>query len=239
MIQRLVTNGCSYMQYHANGHGHLDLADRLGIKNSESLAMNGSCNSRIIRTTLRDCYNTTQPTLYVIGVTFFHRYELSIRQGNPEPDGKWVSFNGNQSAMFHDYESHITKKDLYVYSELYDKLLYLNEVGIDLQWRLLSLIDTLHYQGHRVVIFNTAEGGVDYWLVNNPKFDLLRKRKEIIQGLAWRSISWQFEQGARWPDADKEYPLECRHVLPGDHKWLNEFLTDYIKTNNILNNASV
>jgi hypothetical protein len=234
MIQRLITNGCSYMHIHAQGAGHLDLANLLNIKNSESLAISGSCNSRIIRTTLQDCYATTQPTLYIIGLTFFHRYELSIRQGHPDPDGKWVSFTGTGSSVFDDYEEHITKKDLDTYADLYAKFLYLSEVGTDLQWKLLSLIDTLHYRGHRVVIFNTAEGGVDYWLVDNPKFDPLRKRKEIINGLAWRSIPWQFEQGARWPVEDERHPLDCRHVVPGDHKWLNQFLIDYIKTNNIL-----
>lgn len=234
MIQRLVTNGCSYMRSYAQGNGHLDLANCLNINNSESLAIAGSCNSRIIRTTLQDCYTTTQPTLYVIGLTFFHRYELSIRQGDSEPDGKWVSFTGTGSSMFYDYEEHITKKDLDSYADLYAKFLYLSEVGMDLQWRLLSLIDALHHRGHRVVIFNTAEAGVDYWLINNPKFDPVCSRREIIDGLKWRSIPWQFDQGANWLPEDEKYPPDCRHVVPGDHKWLNQFLIDYIKTNNIL-----
>jgi len=234
MIQRLVTNGCSYMHVHAQGNGHLDLANCLNINNSESLALSGSCNSRIIRTTLQDCYTTTQSTLYVIGLTFFHRYELSVRQGDPTPDGKWVSFTGTGASMFTDYEQHITKKDLGIYADLHAKFLYLSEVGMDLQWRLLSLIDALHHQGHRVVIFNTAEAGVDYWLTNNPKFDPVRSRREIIDGLKWRSIPWQFDQGAKWLSEDEKHPLECRHVAPGNHKWLNQFLIDHINANNIL-----
>lgn len=234
MIQRLVVNGCSYMHYYAQGNGHSDLARQLDIPHSESLAMNGSCNSRIIRTTLRDCYNTSEPTLYVIGLTFFHRYELSIRKEIPEPDGKWVSFTNFGSSMFHDYEEHITNQDLLRYYELYNKFTYLSEIAFDLQWRLLSLIDTLHYHNHRIVIFNTAENGIKYWFVDNPRFDLLRQRQEIVHGLEWRSIPWQLEQGARWPEADKEYPWDCRHVIPGDHQWLNEFLIDYINTNGII-----
>ena len=99
----------------------------------------------------------------------------------------------------------------------------------------MSLIDTLHYQGHRVIIFNTAESGVDYWLIDNPQFDPIRTRKEIINGLLWRSIPWQLDQGATWPLEDNRHPRDCRHVAPGEHKWLNEFLIDYIKANNILN----
>ena len=83
MIDRLVVNGCSYMHYYATGSGHIDLAQQLEIPVAESLAMNGSCNSRIIRSTLRDCYTTQQSTVYVIGLTFFHRYELTVRQDNP------------------------------------------------------------------------------------------------------------------------------------------------------------
>lgn len=224
------------MHHYVQGNGHYDLAAGLNITNVDSLAINGSCNSRIIRSTLRDCYTTNQSTLYVIGLTFFHRFELSIRTGDPEPDGKWVSFTGvGLNSMFQDYEENITKKELETYEKLQAKFLQCKEVGMDLQWRILSLIDTLHYCGHRVVIFNTAEHGVDYWLINNPKFDPVRKRKEIIDGLMWRSIPWQFEQGARWPQEDEIYPADCRHVVPGDHKWLNEFLVNYIKSNDILN----
>jgi hypothetical protein len=121
------------------------------------------------------------------------------------------------------------------YENLHSKFLETQDAGMDLQWRLLSLIDTLHYNQHRVVIFNTAEHGVDYWLVDNPKFDPIRKRKEVIDGLLWRSIPWQLNQGARWPTEDEIYPWDCRHVTPGDHKWLNEFLVNYINNNNILN----
>jgi hypothetical protein len=171
------------MNYYAIGNGHQDLAQQLEIPTAESLAINGSCNSRIIRSTLQDCYTTQQPTVYIIGLTFFHRHELTVRQDNPTNiDGQWVSFSGSGSSMFHDYEEHITKKDLTTYADLYTKFLHLKEAGMDLQWRLLSLIDTLHHCGHRVVIFNTAEGGVEYWLINNPKFDPVRARKEIVHG---------------------------------------------------------
>ena len=78
MIQRLVVNGCSYMDVYASGNGHVDLASRLNIPTMESIAQSGCNNSRIIRTTLKDSYLTTEPTLYVLGVTFISRSEAPI-----------------------------------------------------------------------------------------------------------------------------------------------------------------
>ena len=76
-INRLVVNGCSYMHSYASGFGHKELANKLGIPSTVSLARPGSSNQRIVRTTLHDGYNN-EKTLYVIGATFLHRYELPI-----------------------------------------------------------------------------------------------------------------------------------------------------------------
>jgi len=62
--QQLVVNGCSYMESYASGFGHQELAERLSIPQAISLAIGGSANSRIIRTTLKHSYITLQPTLF-------------------------------------------------------------------------------------------------------------------------------------------------------------------------------
>jgi hypothetical protein len=63
---------------------------------------------------------------------------------------------------------------------------------------------------------------------------LFRERKEIIQGFKWRSIPWQFDQGAAYLEEDQKYPWNCRHVAPGDHQYLNDFLYNYIQEHKIL-----
>lgn len=78
MINNLVVNGCSYMEVYAGGSGHVDLAKRLNMAHSHSLALGGSANSRIIRTTLKHSYTVEQPTLYVLGMTFVSRREIPI-----------------------------------------------------------------------------------------------------------------------------------------------------------------
>ena len=80
MISRLVVNGCSYVKCYDRGNGHIDLAERLNIPSAYSLALPGSCNNRIIRTTLKDSYITDHPTLYIVGLSFLNRSELPVGQ---------------------------------------------------------------------------------------------------------------------------------------------------------------
>ncbi len=62
-VEHLVVNGCSYMEAYADGLGPLDLANRLGIPTADTLALGGSANTRIIRTTLKHSYQTDRPTI--------------------------------------------------------------------------------------------------------------------------------------------------------------------------------
>lgn len=236
MIKSLVTNGCSYINFYASGGGHNDLAAHLGIANAHTLAKSGSCNNRIIRTTLRDSYSTNESTLYIIGITFITRYELPLIAGNAELDGKWKSFTTTAATVDSTLvlDKHVQLQDIKLYSELWQKFttLAVNDLAQNLQYQLLSMCDSLINRGHRCVIFNTAESMLDYVPYN--ALDLLRSRSEIINGLAWKSIPWQFSQGATWTKEDNGLPVEVRHVAPGQHKWLNQYLTNYIQEHKIL-----
>ena len=231
--KRLIVNGCSYTYAYSNGDLS-DLSHRLGINFAETLALPGSCNSRIIRTTLRDSYQTSMPTLYIIGITYLSRHELPLLPGRPETDGKWQSINNNFEKRF-DLDSHFTHKDIKDYCALWDKLtvLGIEDLALNLQYQLLSLCDSLQHRGHRCLIFNTAESALD-WVIDNPVFDFLKSKKQLIHGLKWKSIPWQFEQGATWIKEDEYLPAGARHVAPGQHQWLNEFLINYIKQHGIL-----
>jgi len=231
---RLVVNGCSYMQFYARGAGHVDLAAALNIKQYQSLAESGSCNHRIIRTTLRDSFTTVEPTLYVIGLTFLSRYELPVNQDRTEWDGKWLSFT-TQGSVYTDIDPGVSKKDLDHYRDTWLRvnLISVDELVEDLQYRLLSMCDSLRHRGHGCVIFNTADAVFDY-VLSQPKFAPLRSCDEIIEGLAWRSIPWQFDQGAAWVEDDRDLDRNCRHVDPGQHQWLNQYLTNHMQQHNIL-----
>lgn len=233
MINRLVINGCSYMNYYHQGGGTQDLADRLGLSECLSLAKNSICNSRILRTTLRDMYSTHTPTLYVLGTTFINRYELTLLE-QPDFDGTWVSCNGQPvNHLPTIYKKVATLASINSFAKSHVDLMNGKDLLEDLMYRLLCLIDAAKNKSHRMLIFNTAEHAVDYYL-DESRYDLLKQPVEVIGGFHWRSIPWQFEQGATYPPEDEQYPADCRHVSPGQHRWLNEFLTNYIQEHKIL-----
>ena len=234
---RLVVNGCSYMKCYADGNGHGDLAARLDITQHQSLAEYGSCNNRIIRTTLRDSFVNLAPTLYVIGITFISRYELPINQDRTEPDGKWLSFTtaGSVYPSTAIIDPCVSKKDLGSYRDTWLKinLASVDELIEDLQYRLLSMCDSLNHRGHSCIVFNTADAVLDY-VLDQSKFQPLRFQQQIIDGLKWKSIPWQFDQGATWLPSGEPHDRNCRHVAPGQHQWLNTYLTYYIQKHKIL-----
>lgn len=236
MIQRLFVNGCSYMHLYHQGGGTADLAKKLEISKSLSEAKSGACNGRIIRTTLRDMYASQVPTLYLLGMTFVHRYELTLLQ-DPTEDGHWVSFNPWMPSWPNgpptNWQKNLTMTELNNFGKLYTKMIYGKDLLEDLMYRLRCLIDTAKQQSHKILIFNTAEHGVDKWITDS-KFDLFKNNVHIIGGFRWKSIPWQFEQGASYLPQDEQFPANCRHVRPGDHHWLNQFLLDYINEHKIL-----
>ena len=225
------------MQFYARGNGHRDLAATLNIQKCQSLAESGSSNNRIIRTTLRHSFSNPEPTLYVIGSTFVSRYELPVNLDRIEPDGKWLSFT-TQGTVYPPtaiMDPCMGKKDLESFRDIWLKvnIASLEELAEDLQYRLLSMCDSLTHRGHSCIIFNTAETVFDY-VLDQPKFAPIRLQREIIGGLSWRSIPWQFDQGATWPINDEHLDRNCRHVEPGQHQWLNQYLTNYIREHKIL-----
>jgi hypothetical protein len=220
------------MDYWSQG-GLEDLAHKLGLDGFDNLAKTGSCNSRIIRTTLRDSYCTTQPSLYIIGLTFLTRHELPVATPQSN-DGKWLSLNSKLNLL-PSLDAHVSRQDIERYCGLWDRFtaLAVEDLAQTLQYQLLSLCDSLEHRGHRCVIFNTAEYVLD-WVIDKPAFGLLQSKKQLVQGLRWKSIPWQFEQGAKWLSVEDHMPLQARHVAPGQHQWLNKFLIDHINQQAIL-----
>ena len=118
MIQQLVVNGCSYMETYASGQGHKDLAQQLGIPMAASLAINGSANSRILRTTLKHSYQTTVPTFYLLGMTFLSRLEWPILYQDPTREFEGVWTNPQNQQFRSQWQPHWTEHDTEQWVEL-------------------------------------------------------------------------------------------------------------------------
>ena len=229
-MTRLVINGCSYMVSYVRGHGHYDLADQLNIKNAESLAVNGSCNNRIIRTTLKDSYATTKKTFYIIGLTFLARGELPINEQQDPFEGRWLSTQHFQFPDNNKCWAYWTDSDTKKYIELKNKTEAdsVEDRLENLMYQLVSMVNDLQSRGHQILIFRQPEDSYDHCLAA-PEFTLLKKCVNILNGLSWAAIPWQFSDGVKFSPGDSIHPPGIRHVIPGEHTSLNNFLLHYIK----------
>lgn len=230
MYNNLVVNGCSYMQAYAEGSGHIDLAKRLAIPNSQSLAIGGSANTRIIRTTLKHSYQATEPTFYVLGMTFLSRLEVPILKNLSEFEGRWC--NPQNQEFKSRWEHNWTDRDSEVFVELKLKTEVYSILDRleDLQYKMLSLVSDLKSRGHGVVMYQQADNLYQEFL-DHPRMLPIAKCPEIIDGYRWRAVSWQLKNGV--PPMYREttihnVPDDMHHPAPGHHALLNEYLKNYI-----------
>lgn len=230
---RLVVNGCGYMVGYAHGNGHQDLANQLKINNVASLAKSDSSNDRIIRTTLKDSYDTADPTLYIIGLSFLGRMELPVQHLTNAFEGRWFSFQNSENKKFlrdiilsdNEFQSMLDIKHKAEAESIEDRL-------EDLMYKLLSLVSSLQFRGHSAIVFSTADDLIAPYLLIK-KFKLLQLNTAFIQGLTWKSVDYQFKNDVTSSRYDQQNNTpECmKHPDPGAHCVLNNFLAAYIKSN--------
>jgi len=228
-MTRLVVNGCSYMYAYAQGNGHVALAQQLNIDQAESLAIEGACNSRIIRTTIQDSYWAEQPTLYVVGITFLARGELPINMIRDEVEGRWIGTQNFQFPGNERYPPYWSKTDTKRYLELKTKteIDSVEDRLEHLMYQLLMMIADLQSRGHQVVIFRNPADAYDHWF-DCRDFVPLSKSINIVDGLRWSAIQYQASVGVKFEPADSIHPEGIRHPLPNQHGPLNNFLVEYI-----------
>jgi len=241
MISQLVVNGCSYMDSYAAGQGHVDLARRLGIvgkfniPQAATLAISGSANSRILRTTLKHSYQATDPVLYVLGMTFVSRLELPICEPENEFEGRWVNPQNQEFSTRWQHAWTATDSALFVETKLKSEVFSILDRTEDMMYRMLATIADLQSRGHRVLMFQQADNLYQEHL-GNPRLNLFN-RPEIIDGFRWRAVAWQHSQGVlpkTYPPGSQYVPPDMTHPAIGHHEALNTYLTNYIQEHKIL-----
>ena len=232
----LVVNGCSYMAAYASGGGHRDLSQQLDIPNSESLAMGGSANSRILRTTLKHSYQQSQPTFYVLGMTFVSRLEIPILENQTEFEGRWTNPQNQKFRQHWQYDWTDQDTDSFIDIKLKSEIYSILDRTEDLMYKIISAIHDLKRRGHGVLIYQQADPlHLEY--LSNPRLALFQQFKEIVDGYAWLAVPWQLSQGVpsmHYGAAMHDVPDDLKHPAPGYHQTLNKFLKDYIVRHEIL-----
>ncbi len=230
----LVVNGCSYMESYAVGQGHVDLAQQLALDCPVSLAIGGSANSRILRTTLKHSY-TAPPTLYVLGMTFLSRLEIPICEQLNDFEGRWVNPQNQEFKSRWQYDWTQADSDQFVETKLKSEVFSILDRVEDLMYRMLSTIADLKSRGHRVLMFQQADNLYTN-LLNEPRLTLF-DQPEIVGGFGWRATAWQAEQGVQAKDYGPGAPYvppDMTHPAIGHHQMLNEYLTNYIQERKLL-----
>ena len=236
MYKQLVVNGCSYMHYYVEGLGHVDLANQLGIDSAQSIAVSGSANSRILRTTLKHSYTTTVPTFYVLGMTFVSRLELPICEEETSFEGRWV--NPQNQEFKPRWQMHWTDQDCkqFVEIKLKSEIYSIVDRTEDLMYRMLSTVNNLKSRGHQALLYQQADNLYQPHL-HDPKLALLNSCPEIVHGFEWRATAYQQQQGvlgSKYPPGSLYVPPDMTHPEQGHHHVLNTYLTPYLTAHKIL-----
>ena len=242
------------MESYANGNGHKDLAQALSISQWHSLAIGGSANSRILRTTLKHSYQTVKPTFYVLGMTFISRSEIPILKyadgdfENSSFEGRWTNPQNQKfsSRWEHFWSERDTEKfvDIRLKAEMYSLL----DRTEDLMYQMLAVISDLTNRGHAVVLYQQADDSIllpkypnqPDRVVDSNRLKLLSSKPNIVDGFKWQAIQWQHQQGVpelaggNWKSIYGDAAPEIRHRALGQHQALNEYLINCIKEHKIL-----
>ena len=242
MISQLVVNGCSYMESYAFGQGHVDLAQRLGIEkepgvpNAVSLAIGGSANSRILRTTQKHSRNPGANTLYVLGMTFVSRLEIPILIETDSFEGRWT--NPQNQIFRNKWMPHWKQSDSDQFVDL--KLKWEADTVLDriedLMYRMLGVISDIRQRGHKILMFQQADN-LYQELLEHPRLQYFKEVPYIIDGFDWRAIAYQHSQGVQptiYAPGHPYVPPDMVHPAPGHHEVLNTYLTEYIREHKIL-----
>lgn len=238
MIEQLVINGCSYNEVWASNQGPAELAKVLGLDSAKSIALGGSCNNRILRTTLKHSYQTSKRSFYAVGLTFLNRWELPVAE-NREFEGRWINPQ-SQKQSGNQLISNWTDADTEAFKNLQFKAAIFSEPETleDLMYRCLAVASDLQLRGHKIVFWNNCEEGVSWVVEEDPdRFQLLKNNPIFVDGLVWAAIPWQHSQGAipsQYRPGVIPPPRHLQHILPEDYKHLNGYLTQWIKDNKIL-----
>jgi hypothetical protein len=223
------------MESYAQGLGHVDLAAKLGIEKSQTLAIGGSANSRILRTSLKHSYQVQEPTFYVLGMTFLSRLEIPILDDLDQFEGRWTNPQNQQFVSRWQQPWTQRDTDLFVELKLKSEVYSILDRLEDLMYRVLSVINDLKSRGHGVLVYQQADN-IYQDLLGNNRLTLFGCTPEIVQGYAWRAVAWQHSQGVpgNYNGVKLQVPPDMVHPKSGHHEKLNEFLVNYIRQHHLI-----
>jgi hypothetical protein len=207
-----------------------------GVPNAVSLAIGGSANSRILRTTQKHSYTPGASTLYVIGMTFVSRVEIPILDDTNQFEGRWSNPQNQQFRNRWVPQWKQTDSDQFVDLKLKWEIDSILDRTEDLMYHMLAVFSEIWQRGHRVLVFQQADNSYQE-LLEHPRLKYFKEYPYIVNGFEWRAVAYQHSQGVQpmiYAPGHPYVPPDMVHLAPGHHNIVNTYLTEYIREHKIL-----
>ena len=227
-------NGCSYA--HAWGESSIEFGKSLGYDNVVNLGLSGGSNDRIFRTSTQYILEN-KVDFAIIMLTFYSRNESAWANSIPA-EGPWLSYSDPESIEFFSkrLERHLryNLQDLKEFAKL--NLLVDSAKGA-LCERLLATIVTFSslMEAKKIpyLIFGSCDMQYDDVEVPRCYVNEISKNKRIIDIFNWSSNKLLIESGSQGFPYEQHLSPILRHHFARDHQPLNNFLANYINSNDL------
>ena len=236
-ITKLYTNGCSftydnYIYRDLKSFAYGDILAKLYGTSYLNMALPGSCNRRIIRTTFRDALDFDSSTLVVIQLTILHRTEKAFTPGQ---NNEWKMDKNHSREEYHesikDNEQEKINQEYYkTHIKFFDSRAELTNLAAD----LLMLTAYLQKQHIPYYVFNYQS------LASNPsvnqiyddRFQQQLRKDPRVMNILTDSLTTCLGKGDWYYDSSDITP---GHLSPVGHARAAEILYQLISSSNQCN----
>lgn len=233
-ITHLYTNGCSftydnYVYHDLKSFTYGDnLAKSYGTSFS-NMGLPGSCNRRIIRTTLRDSLEFDSNTLVIVQLTILNRTEKTFTPGQ---DNEWKMYNNQSLEEYHESikgndREKINQEYYKTHIKFFDERAELTNLTAD----LIMLTAYLQKQNIPYYVFSYQPLAPDNIIdqIYNDRFQQQLRKDPRIMNILTDSLTDRLGKGVWYYDESDNAP---GHLNPGGHVRAAEILQPLISASN-------
>jgi len=232
---KLLVNGCSFS---ANYYLANNLARQIGLDSAESIAIGGSSNRRIIRTTLEYLEQHDDIGFVLLGLSFMRRREGTFLATEKDKDN-WVQYSAN-GIQGHFIPADAVYKNSQTDVEQYIQDIYTYDVDIkhidQLLCDLTMLSGYLSNRGINHLFYNFCERRYTEYFTNvSSQYQKIVERNPHIVPLD-RFIANLFlhDLGAKYSEPEERWEPFARHYGGDEYVHLNDYFLNHMRTHNLI-----
>lgn len=229
-LKRIYTNGCSFTYDNYIYHDLKDitygdiLAQKFNV-DYVNMGLPGSCNRRIIRTTLRDAIEFTSDTLVIVQLTFLQRTEKTFTPGQ---NNEWKLDNKQSYQEYHESIKGDTREKLNheyynTHIKFFDERAEITNLATD----LIMLTAFLKNKNIPYYIFSyqpmVSEATCEQ--IFNDRLQVELRKDNRVMNILSDSIVNQLGKGDWYYDALNGF---YGHLNPEGHRRVAEILNQFI-----------